>query len=63
MTPRPSLSQAIEPFLRQMAADGRTASSIRSYQRELLPLDQAVGDAPQEAGASHDIAKAINKML
>lgn len=46
MIPRRSLSQAIEPFLRQMAADGRAASSIRSYQRELLLLDQAVGDAP-----------------
>ena len=43
MTPS-CLSQSIEPFLRQMAADGRTASSIRSYRRELLLLAQAVGD-------------------
>jgi integrase/recombinase XerC len=46
MTRGSSLSQAIEPFLRQMAADGRTALSIRSYRRELLLLTQALADVP-----------------
>lgn len=44
MTRYSSLSEAIEPFLRQMAADGRTALSIRSYRRELLLLTRALTD-------------------
>lgn len=44
MTRHSSLSRAIEPFLRQMAADGRTALSIRSYRRELLLLTRSLTD-------------------
>lgn len=45
--PRPlSLAQAIEPFLRQMTADGRTTLSIQSYRRQLTQLGRALGDVP-----------------
>lgn len=41
--PRPlCLSRAIEPFLRQMAADGRAPLSIQSYRRQLLALTRAL---------------------
>ena len=46
MTPRDCLSRAIEAFLRQMAADGRTPTSIQSYRRQLVLLAQALGDVP-----------------
>ncbi|MBI4589701.1 MAG: tyrosine-type recombinase/integrase [Candidatus Rokubacteria bacterium] len=46
MTRHLCLSRATEPFLRQMAADGRTPLSIRSYQRQLLLLTRALGDVP-----------------
>jgi site-specific recombinase XerD len=46
MTRHLSLSRAIEPFLRQMTADGRTVLSIRSYRRELLLLAEGVADVP-----------------
>ena len=38
------LSQAVEPFLRQMAADGRAVSSISSYRRQLQLLIEGLGD-------------------
>lgn len=46
MTPRYCLSRAVESFLRQMAADGRTSASIQSYRRQLVLLTQALGDVP-----------------
>ena len=42
------LSKAIEAFLRQMAADGRTPSSIHSYRGQLLFFARALGDIPLE---------------
>lgn len=38
------LSQVVEPFLRQMAADDRTGSSILSYRRQLQLLIEVLGD-------------------
>lgn len=46
MTRYSFLSRAVEPFLRQMAADSRAALSIRSYRRELLLLTQATNGVP-----------------
>ncbi len=37
------LTRAMESFLRQMAADGRSPGSIRSYRRELIFLSQFLG--------------------
>jgi len=41
---QPFLSAAIEPFLRQMAADGRSRCSIESYRRQLVMLAGGLGD-------------------
>ncbi len=40
------LMRAIESFLRQMAADGRSPGSIHSYRRELVFLSQFLGATP-----------------
>lgn len=40
------LTKFIESFLRQMAADGRSPGSIRSYRRELVFLSQFMGATP-----------------
>lgn len=44
MTKPLPLSRTLEPFLRQMAADGRTPSSISSYRRQLQLLIRGLGD-------------------
>jgi site-specific recombinase XerD len=41
---QPCVSVAIEPFLRQMAADGRSPCSIESYRRQLVMLASGLGD-------------------
>ena len=46
MTSHSSLSRLMEPFLRQMAADGCATLSIRSYRRELSLLTQSLAEVP-----------------
>ncbi|MBI2218790.1 MAG: hypothetical protein HYU51_16010 [Candidatus Rokubacteria bacterium] len=41
---RVSVSEAIESFLRQMAADGRSRLSIESYRRLLVSLAGSLGE-------------------
>jgi site-specific recombinase XerD len=49
------LSHGLEPFLRQMAADGRAASSISSYRRQLQLLIEGLGDGPLAQVTPHQL--------
>jgi len=55
MTTHLFVSQAVEPFLRQMAADGRMPSSISSYRRQLEFLIEGLGDGPLARVTPHQL--------
>lgn len=52
-------SRAVEPFLRQMAADGRTPSSISSYRRQLQLLMEGLGDGPLARVTPHQLSDSL----
>jgi hypothetical protein len=62
MTSPLRLSQAFEPFLRRIAADGRTDSSIWSYRRQLHLLMQDLHDIRLASITPHHLCRGCSSM-
>ncbi len=57
------LSQAVEPFLRQIAADGQMRSSISSCRRQSHLLIEGLGDGTPQQASTVNRVKSVLEMF